>query len=196
MVLNFWDITLKWNGLFVCLGPLLSITWKLQSTYFIASFIHWRITHFLLFCSFVVYLSTLCDDAILGKECLHAAINALFSSSSSETSTSSNNGDPEPKPTLLWSCVYIQEISQVAIFSNCIPFPMKTGFFNQHLLNQNILANLYFLVKFATLGIKFPVMKIDRMVKQCRHRVMLLYARVLHLMGIWITGIYWKRQRR
>ncbi|KAH7689332.1 GDP dissociation inhibitor protein [Dioscorea alata] len=144
---------------------------------------------------FVVYLSTLCDDAILGKECLHAAINALFSSSSSETSTSPNNGDPEPKPTLLWSCVYIQEISQIAIFSCCIPFSMKIGFFNQHLLNQNILANLYFLVKFAILGIKYPVMKIDRMVKQCRHRVMLLYAHVLRLMGIWITGIYWKRQR-
>ncbi|KAJ0987142.1 hypothetical protein J5N97_005498 [Dioscorea zingiberensis] len=63
---------------------------------------------------FVVYFSTLCDDAILGKRYVHAAMSALFSSNSSEMSTSSNNGDPEPKPTLLWSCVYVQELSQAS----------------------------------------------------------------------------------
>ncbi|KAM0941561.1 putative GDP dissociation inhibitor, FAD/NAD(P)-binding domain superfamily [Dioscorea sansibarensis] len=76
---------------------------------------------------FVVYLSTLCDDAILGKECLHAAINALFRSSGSDTSTSSNNGDPEPKPTLLWSSVYIQEISQASCDAAICSCPTPDG---------------------------------------------------------------------
>ncbi|KAH7689348.1 GDP dissociation inhibitor protein [Dioscorea alata] len=76
---------------------------------------------------FVVYLSTLCDDAILGKECLHAAINALFGLSSSETSTSSNNGDPEPKPTLLWSFVYVQEISQASCDAAVCSCPSPDG---------------------------------------------------------------------
>lgn len=78
---------------------------------------------------FVVYLSTSCDDVILGKEYVHAAMNALFvahNSDSSELGISTNDEDTEGdvRPTLLWSCVYVQELTQAStstIFSCPMP---------------------------------------------------------------------------
>ncbi|KAH6807984.1 Rab escort protein [Perilla frutescens var. frutescens] len=64
---------------------------------------------------FVSYLSTVCDNAVEGKKLLNATINALFSMAVS--SESENNGidnlceHTEEKPYLLWSTVYIQELT-------------------------------------------------------------------------------------
>lgn len=80
---------------------------------------------------FVLHLSTLCDDASQGKKILDAAVNALFRqpvSGSSDTSPSENLEDTsvaqsteEQKPTLLWSALYIQEITEgfVETISTC-----------------------------------------------------------------------------
>lgn len=63
-----------------------------------------------------MYLSTLCDDDIQGKKSLHAAMNTIFSVPISETPENSSNDkseDTEVKPTLLWSALYIQEMTTV-----------------------------------------------------------------------------------
>ncbi|XP_077209785.1 rab escort protein [Tasmannia lanceolata] len=66
---------------------------------------------------FVLYFSTLCDDAVQGKESLQAAMNALFMlpvSNNMESSTSEINegAEIESKPTLLWSATYVQELTE------------------------------------------------------------------------------------
>ncbi|PKA47354.1 hypothetical protein AXF42_Ash017299 [Apostasia shenzhenica] len=70
---------------------------------------------------FVVYLSTQCHDATVGKECIRAAMEALFrlpdSSSSEEIFSSDNENAGVSKPNLLWSVVYIQELAQASIGS-------------------------------------------------------------------------------
>ncbi|XP_062196185.1 rab escort protein 1-like [Phragmites australis] len=65
---------------------------------------------------FVAYLSTPCADASTGKQCIKKAIDVLFSPQASDGSeghleTTSEN-DEDVKPTLIWSCVYGQEITQ------------------------------------------------------------------------------------
>ncbi|EYU23207.1 hypothetical protein ABFS82_03G020400 [Erythranthe guttata] len=64
---------------------------------------------------FVTYLSAMCDDNVQGKKLLNAAINALFSvpiSGNSENSGASNLSEhAEEKPCLLWSTLYIQELT-------------------------------------------------------------------------------------
>lgn len=62
---------------------------------------------------FVVYISSLCYDAALGKKSLHAALDAIFSvpvSEAAEHSSSNGRENTEMKPTLIWSALYIQEI--------------------------------------------------------------------------------------
>lgn len=65
----------------------------------------------------MAYLSTPCTDASAGKQCIKKAMDALFSPLDSDgsegqlASTSGSTGDV--KPTLIWSCVYVQEITQV-----------------------------------------------------------------------------------
>lgn len=65
----------------------------------------------------MAYLSTPCTDASTGKHCIKKAMDALFSPLDSDGSqgqlatTSGSTGDV--KPTLIWSCVYVQEITQV-----------------------------------------------------------------------------------
>ncbi|CAL4957284.1 unnamed protein product [Urochloa decumbens] len=65
---------------------------------------------------FMAYLSTPCTDASAGKQCIKKAIDALFSLQDSdgleghlETTSESTN---DVKPTLIWSCVYVQEVTQ------------------------------------------------------------------------------------
>lgn len=86
-----------------------------------------------------MYLSTLCDDDIQGKKSLHAAINTIFSVPISETPENSSNDkseDTEVKPTLLWSALYIQEMTMVCSHS--------------YLKQQNLLPlYLYFLLGFC-----------------------------------------------
>ncbi|CAI9758004.1 unnamed protein product [Fraxinus pennsylvanica] len=70
---------------------------------------------------FVTYLSAPCDNAVEGKKLLHSAINALFSVSISGKSEKSNKGDhsenTEVKPSLLWSALYLQELTKGAFES-------------------------------------------------------------------------------
>uniref|UniRef100_A0A0D9UZG8 Rab escort protein 1 n=1 Tax=Leersia perrieri TaxID=77586 RepID=A0A0D9UZG8_9ORYZ len=66
---------------------------------------------------FMAYLSTPCTDAFTGKKCISKAIDALFTTKASDdleghSETTSENNTEGVKPTLLWSCVYLQEITQ------------------------------------------------------------------------------------
>lgn len=65
---------------------------------------------------FMAYLSTPCTDAFLGKQCINKAIEVLFGAQGSDDSeghleTTSENIE-NAKPTLIWNCVYVQEITQ------------------------------------------------------------------------------------
>ncbi|XP_008796394.2 rab escort protein 1 [Phoenix dactylifera] len=79
---------------------------------------------------FVVYLSTPCDDVILGKEYVCAAMNALFIVQNSDISkggiSTNDEGTGETRPTLLWSSVHVQELTQ-ASFSAVFSCPMPDG---------------------------------------------------------------------
>lgn len=79
---------------------------------------------------YVLYLSVLCDDAAQGKESLHAAVNALLICSTSERRENSavlqHETIEEGTPTLLWSAMYIQQLTKVS--SDDISFcPMPDG---------------------------------------------------------------------
>ncbi|THG09768.1 hypothetical protein TEA_019733 [Camellia sinensis var. sinensis] len=81
---------------------------------------------------YVLYLSTLCDDAIQGKKSLHAAVNAIFSVPISVTPENSNTDESENaevKPTLLWSALYIQEMATCS-FDSIFSTPMPDGNLN------------------------------------------------------------------
>ncbi|PIA33399.1 hypothetical protein AQUCO_04100079v1 [Aquilegia coerulea] len=78
---------------------------------------------------FVLYVSALCDDATKGKKSLHAAINALLKCSISENRETSAHLPDESEvvtPTLLWSAMYIQQLTKVSEdpISSC---PMPDG---------------------------------------------------------------------
>lgn len=65
---------------------------------------------------FMVYLSTPCTDAFTGKQYINKAMEVLFSTQASDDSeghleTTSKNIE-DTKPVLIWSCVYVQEITQ------------------------------------------------------------------------------------
>ncbi|CAL5434863.1 unnamed protein product [Camellia sinensis] len=81
---------------------------------------------------YVLYLSTLCDDAIQGKKSLHAAVNAIFSvpiSGTPENSNTDESENAEVKPTLLWSALYIQEMTTCS-FDSIFSTPMPDGNLN------------------------------------------------------------------
>ena len=64
----------------------------------------------------MLYLSALCDDAIQGKRLLNAAMNVLLTfpdSVNSESSSTVQSENTEEKPTVIWSGLYIQEMSMV-----------------------------------------------------------------------------------
>nr|TKW12584.1 hypothetical protein SEVIR_5G045801v2 [Setaria viridis] len=67
---------------------------------------------------FMAYLSTLCTDASTGKQCIKKAIDALFSPQPQDSDgfeghlESTSESTDHMKPTLIWSCVYVQEITQ------------------------------------------------------------------------------------
>ncbi|KAK8963440.1 hypothetical protein KSP40_PGU021961 [Platanthera guangdongensis] len=78
----------------------------------------------------VVYLSTYCDDASLGKDCILGAMRTLFEvrdSISHEECVSSNKGVGASKPTLVWSVTYIQELTQQASQGVVCSSPMPDG---------------------------------------------------------------------
>ncbi|KDP43765.1 hypothetical protein JCGZ_22392 [Jatropha curcas] len=64
--------------------------------------------------TFVLYLSALCDDVHQGKKLLNAAMNALLTcpdSGQPETSSLDQTENAVAKPILLWSALYIQELT-------------------------------------------------------------------------------------
>lgn len=73
-------------------------------------------TVYLLFFRFLLYFSALCDDTKQGKSLLRAAMNALLKipiSENAESSSEVQNENVEVKPALLWSAMYIQELTTV-----------------------------------------------------------------------------------
>ncbi|KAM6570665.1 hypothetical protein CsatB_018650 [Cannabis sativa] len=78
---------------------------------------------------FILYFSALCDDAKQGKDMLRAAMNALLKipvSEISEKSSEVQNQDAEVKPTLLWSAMYIHELT-TGNFDHISSTPMPDG---------------------------------------------------------------------
>lgn len=74
------------------------------------------------FFRFVLYFSALCDDAKQGKNLLRAAINDLLKLpgfEGAESGSAEKGENAEAKPTLLWSTLYIQELTTVCL-SSCI----------------------------------------------------------------------------
>lgn len=65
---------------------------------------------------FISYLSTPCTDVSAGKQSIKKAIDALFSPQASDGSEghfeTTNESTEDVKPTLIWSCLYVQEITQ------------------------------------------------------------------------------------
>ncbi|XP_059640293.1 rab escort protein 1 isoform X2 [Cornus florida] len=81
---------------------------------------------------FVLYLSALCDDATQGKKLLNEAIGVLVSvpiSGNPENGSTDTSENTEGKPTLLWSCLYIQELT-MGSFGSIISTPMPDGNLN------------------------------------------------------------------
>ncbi|KAI5587304.1 hypothetical protein POPTR_005G030000v4 [Populus trichocarpa] len=76
---------------------------------------------------FVLYLSALCDDAIQGKRLLNAAMNALLTFPdpvNSESSSTVQSETTEEKPSVIWSGLYMQEMSTGQFDSiNFAPMP-------------------------------------------------------------------------
>ncbi|KAF6147510.1 hypothetical protein GIB67_014649 [Kingdonia uniflora] len=67
---------------------------------------------------FVLYLSTMCNAGAQGKESLHAALNALghLLSRNYESSATMEIGCvKEARSTLLWSAMYVQELTKVCL---------------------------------------------------------------------------------
>lgn len=68
----------------------------------------------------MLYLSALCDNAHQGKKLLNAAINSLFTCPdpvTRENSSVDRIENTELKPTLLWSALYIQELTTVCFLT-------------------------------------------------------------------------------
>ncbi|XP_004289043.1 PREDICTED: rab proteins geranylgeranyltransferase component A 2 [Fragaria vesca subsp. vesca] len=90
---------------------------------------------------FVLYFSALCDDAEHGKRLLHAAMNALLTlpvSGNLESGSTVQSEDTELKPTLLWSMLYIQEIT-MGRYEHLISTPMPDGNLNyDDLLDETV----------------------------------------------------------
>ncbi|KAJ4753044.1 Rab GDP-dissociation inhibitor [Rhynchospora pubera] len=76
---------------------------------------------------FIVHLSTPCEDAALGKEYINSAMKALFNSrelpaesvqaqtkEEGESVEAPTQEEGETKPTLLWSCAFVQELREAS----------------------------------------------------------------------------------
>lgn len=73
---------------------------------------------YLLFLSFVVYFSTLCNDADEGKKSLKEAMGALLTqpiSGNTEIAPIVQSDNEDTKPIVLWSALYIQKFTTVCL---------------------------------------------------------------------------------
>ncbi|BFG37032.1 hypothetical protein CerSpe_233060 [Prunus speciosa] len=80
---------------------------------------------------FVLYFSALCDHAEQGKRLLHAAMNSLLTlpgpgNPENGSTVESEDGQVKVKPNLLWSTLYIQELSMEQ-HEHLISTPMPDG---------------------------------------------------------------------
>ncbi|KAI9194501.1 hypothetical protein LWI28_006592 [Acer negundo] len=98
---------------------------------------------------FVLYFSALCDEVNQGKKLLHTALNALLKllvSGNAENSSTVQSEDTEHvKPTLLWSALYIQELTKGQIES-VSSTPMPDGNLNYNDLldaTEKLFQNMY-----------------------------------------------------
>lgn len=82
---------------------------------------------------FVLYFSALCNEVNQGKKLLHAALSALqkllVTGTAGNSSTAQSEDMEEAKPTLLWSALYIQDLS-VGQFGSSISTPTPDGNLN------------------------------------------------------------------
>jgi hypothetical protein len=134
----------------------------------------------------MAYLSTPCTDAFLGKQCINKAIEVLFSAQGSDDSedhleTTSENIE-NAKPTLIWNCVYVQEITQVCLY----------------LISTMTVLFIPALVKVcaAHVHIYVFVLKTSAVLSSTSREHLVLYYHAPCLMKIWTTGIYWNQQKR
>jgi hypothetical protein len=83
--------------------------------------------------SFILHLSTPCDDAVSGKVYINSAIKALLNrrelsnesveaqpNEEGESVAAQTTEEGETKPTLLWSCTFVQEIREVFNYLDCL----------------------------------------------------------------------------
>ncbi|KAL6278690.1 hypothetical protein ACE6H2_022291 [Prunus campanulata] len=80
---------------------------------------------------FVLYFSALCDHVEQGKRLLHAAMNSLLTlpgpgNPENGSTVESEDGQVKVKPNLLWSTLYIQELSMEQ-HEHLISTPMPDG---------------------------------------------------------------------
>lgn len=97
----------------------------------------------------MLYFSALCDEVNQGKKLLHAALSALqkllVTGTAGNSSTVQSEGTEEAKPTLLWSALYIQDLSLVC-FASVFSLP-KVFFhsFKMYLFSGCALIFMFFL---------------------------------------------------
>ncbi|KAJ7949886.1 Rab proteins geranylgeranyltransferase component [Quillaja saponaria] len=78
---------------------------------------------------FILYISTLCDDANQGKKLVHATMNALLTipvSGIPESNPIVQTENADAKPTVLWSACYIQELT-TGHYESISSTPMPDG---------------------------------------------------------------------
>lgn len=108
-----------------CAHLKISCVWykNLTAPYFLNEILWYLSSHSFSFSllRFVLYFSALCDEVNHGKKLLHAALSALqkllVTGTAGNSSTAQSEDMEEAKPTLLWSALYIQDLSLVCFAS-------------------------------------------------------------------------------